>query len=301
MSRVEHFGILWYIKDMQESREYDTSLDFVKPLLDIKPLVSIIVPVFNAEVYLKDCLDSLIAQTLNEIEIICVNDGSTDRSLDILTDYSSKDPRIHVLNQKNAGPGMARNTALDNTNGKYILFCDSDDTVEPDAARELSEIAENTNSDIVIFNEKIINVDWSSPFLNKILSKGTSISNAVLSKKECLKYSTHANVWGYFFRTDLINKYHLRFTHHMLAEDSVFLISYLLILRSGYVTDRCFYNYYVRNGSLSMSFTTAPWINSLIRLPMIVCIPLKFGLMNKKPFALLDIIYWICMWLKKRI
>ncbi|MDR2842709.1 MAG: glycosyltransferase [Spirochaetaceae bacterium] len=86
------------------------------------PLVSIIVPVFNAETYLRNCLDSLVAQTLCEIEIICVNDGSPDNSPEILAEYSEKYPRIRVFNQPNSCPGIARNTALDHANGKYLLW-----------------------------------------------------------------------------------------------------------------------------------------------------------------------------------
>ena len=86
-----------------------------------KPLISIIIPVYNVENYLKQCLDSVINQTYKNTEIICVNDGSTDNSLNILLDYKQKDSRIQVINQKNGGLSNARNTGINAANGKYII------------------------------------------------------------------------------------------------------------------------------------------------------------------------------------
>lgn len=93
------------------------------------PLVTVIVPVYNVEKYLAECLDSICAQTLKNIEIICINDGSTDLSGDILAQYAARDSRIFVLNQENQGQSAARNNALDLARGKYISFVDSDDVI----------------------------------------------------------------------------------------------------------------------------------------------------------------------------
>jgi glycosyltransferase involved in cell wall biosynthesis len=91
------------------------------------PKVSVIIPVYNVDKYLKQCLDSVATQTLRDIEIICVNDGSTDGSLAILEEYAKKDSRIVVINQKNQGAGLARNKALKCAQGRYFVFMDSDD------------------------------------------------------------------------------------------------------------------------------------------------------------------------------
>ncbi len=91
------------------------------------PKVSIIVPVYNVEKYLSTCLDSLINQTLKDIEIICINDGSTDNSLNILNEYAQKDTRIIVINKENSGPGSCRNLGIEKATGEYIQFVDSDD------------------------------------------------------------------------------------------------------------------------------------------------------------------------------
>ena len=92
--------------------------------------VSIIVPVYNIEKYLAKCLDSLINQTLEDIEIICVNDGSTDNSAEILNEYAQKDCRIKIINQDNAGLSAARNTGINAANGEYIGYVDSDDWID---------------------------------------------------------------------------------------------------------------------------------------------------------------------------
>ena len=92
-----------------------------------QPIVSVIMPVYNGETYLRQCLDSVVNQTLKEIEIICVDDGSSDRSVEILKEYAAKDERVMVLQQANAGAGAARNNGLSKASGKYLSFLDSDD------------------------------------------------------------------------------------------------------------------------------------------------------------------------------
>lgn len=99
-------------------------------------LISIIVPVYNVEKYLPQCLDSIIGQTYSNIEIICVNDGSPDNSIDILTDYAHRDSRIKIVSQKNKGLSSARNTGLHYASGDYIMFVDSDDWIELDTCEK---------------------------------------------------------------------------------------------------------------------------------------------------------------------
>ena len=114
--------------------------------------VSVIVPVYNNEEYLDKCLSSLIGQSLEDIEIICVNDGSVDSSLDILNNYKQKDNRIVVLSQENQGAGASRNNGIDIANGEYISFVDADDWLEENALKKLYENAVRNNSEIVLFN-----------------------------------------------------------------------------------------------------------------------------------------------------
>ena len=113
-------------------------------------LVSIIIPIYNAAAYLKRCLDSVLRQTFQNLEIILVNDGSQDESLEICKEYAHKDLRIYVLSIKNSGVSVSRNLALDIARGKYIRFVDSDDWITCDSTEILVRKAEETDSDFVI-------------------------------------------------------------------------------------------------------------------------------------------------------
>ena len=112
--------------------------------------VSVIIPVFNIEAHLQQCLDSVINQTLSDIEIICVDDGSTDTSPQILSKYAERDKRFRIITQENSGPGIARNTGLDQAKGKYVIFLDSDDWFELDFLEQVVKQAEATKADVII-------------------------------------------------------------------------------------------------------------------------------------------------------
>ena len=114
--------------------------------------VSIIVPVYNKERFLRQCLDSLLDQTYRAIEIICVNDGSTDGSLEILQDYAERDNRIVVIDQENKGAGNARNAGIRIARGRYLQFLDADDFFEPVMIEKMLKKADAKDADIVIFD-----------------------------------------------------------------------------------------------------------------------------------------------------
>ncbi|MCM1010129.1 MAG: glycosyltransferase [Fusobacterium sp.] len=120
------------------------------------PQVSVIIPVYNAEKYLKECLDSVINQTLKDIEIICVDDGSTDSSLEILNEYVSKDNRVRVLSQVNSGSASARNRAINEATGEYIGFVDSDDYISLNYFSELYQCASVNNADVAATDKIVI-------------------------------------------------------------------------------------------------------------------------------------------------
>ena len=117
-----------------------------------EPKVSIIVPVYNAEEFLEDCIKSIIYQSLEDIEVICINDGSSDNSLGILNNFQEKDNRIKIFSQENSGPAAARNLGLEKSSGEYILFVDGDDWIEPDMCEKLYEHAIHNNSDLILFD-----------------------------------------------------------------------------------------------------------------------------------------------------
>ena len=114
------------------------------------PRVSVIVPVFNEEAYLPQCIDSLLAQSLTNIEVICVDDGSTDATPTILADYSRADARVKVISQNNAGPAKARNRAIEVARGDYLYCCDADDFCKPNLLEGAVQVAERYDADVVL-------------------------------------------------------------------------------------------------------------------------------------------------------
>ena len=116
------------------------------------PKISVVVPVYNVEKYLRKCLDSIINQTFRDFELICINDGSPDNSLEILREYEKKDDRVIVIDQKNTGVSTARNNAIDIAKGEYIIFFDSDDWVDLDTLEVIYSEINSENADVVIFS-----------------------------------------------------------------------------------------------------------------------------------------------------
>lgn len=119
------------------------------------PKISVLIPVYNVEKYLPQCLDSIISQTFTDFECICVNDGSTDNSLSVLQEYANKDSRIKIINQTNSGASIARNKALKQSTGQYIALVDSDDFISKDYLEKLLAVSEKENSDIVYCRHKM--------------------------------------------------------------------------------------------------------------------------------------------------
>ena len=156
---------------------------------DMSPKVSIIVPVYNVEKYLKHCLDSLINQTMQDIEIICVNDGSKDNSLAILEDYVKRDKRIILLNQSNRGVSVARNNALKQVRGEYYMFVDSDDWIDANACEVAYNCAIKENADCLMFS--YIKEFGSHSIVNHLFDKKYIVWNA-----DEVKQNFHRRLFG---------------------------------------------------------------------------------------------------------
>lgn len=176
--------------------------------------VSVLVPVYNVERYLRQCLDSVLAQTLKEIEVICVNDGSTDSSLAILKEYASKDSRIKIINQKNSGYGIAMNVATDNATGEYIGIVEPDDFIEPDMFEVLYNAAVQNNLDFVKsdFYRFTSDEDERIHFVYFAQSKNLSDYNVVfcpLEKPESFRFEM--NTWCGLYKRDFILKNNIKY------------------------------------------------------------------------------------------
>ncbi len=226
----------------------------ISPLNKVK--VSVILPVYNQEKYLETAINSLRNQSLKDIEIICVNDGSTDNSLNILNDYVQKDARIKLINQKNQGPGAARNTGLKAAKGEYIAFLDPDDWFEKNAMEELYNKAEKHNCDLIVFNFN--KVGESGKFLGQYNLKTRLQRFYSLNEDENFTWHNvkprvlgglHPAAWNKLYKRELIRNHKLHFAKSSLAEDNVFVFGAALNAKSIGYSDKCYYNYLIRNDS----------------------------------------------------
>ena len=223
------------------------------------PRISIIVPIFNVEDYLYKCIESLRAQTLKDIEIILVNDGSTDSSLAICRSFVDKDKRIKLINKVNGGVSSARNAGLDIARGQYVGFVDPDDWIEPDMFNNMYHTISMTNTDICICNYFIEypqrSIATLLPFKQDILDRAdivngliaNMLSGQTLDSGELL---IMGSVWRLLIRNDFVHKHKLRFPLEVpLMEDLVFVVNALLNARSVSIDNGLYYHYVIRRGS----------------------------------------------------
>ena len=198
------------------------------------PLVSVIIPVYNNEMYLKQCLDSLINQTLRNIEIICVNDGSTDTSMNILKEYSLRDSRIILINQKNQGQSAARNAGINAAKGEYIGFLDSDDWTESTMFEKLYNNAKQFDSDIAMcsitmFDESTENYNSHDSYMTLDLFP-SSFENRVFRPQETFDFIFRICVtpWNKIYKTKFLKRNNVKFVEGLNFEDTVFCVETLL-------------------------------------------------------------------------
>lgn len=182
------------------------------------PKVSVIIPVYNVEKYLERCLDSVLAQTFQDFEVICVNDGSTDNSLEILQQYVQKDERVKILNQENKGLSEARNVALDVAIGEFIAFADSDDFYVPNFLELLLKSQKDTGVDIVGCDfQKIYK---TTDILTSVFGVHPKVYQDALKVLLHKDNFIHFNVWNKLYKREVIGD--MRFVPHIYYEDWVF-------------------------------------------------------------------------------
>lgn len=207
--------------------------------------VSIIVPVYNVEKYLRKCLDSLINQTLKDIEIICINDGSTDKSLEILEEYKNRDSRIILLNQENSGQSVARNRGIEIAKGEYLGFVDPDDWVDLDYYEKLYNAASTNDADIAVGGIIRVTGIKKKKFLN--FEKETITDNTNL-KFELCDVPEKSYVWNKIYKTEKLKEIGLEFEKGIFYEDCIFTPQALFFLEK-MVTVPNIYYYYLRRGN----------------------------------------------------
>lgn len=217
--------------------------------------LSIIIPVYNIEKYLAKCIDSILNQTFQDFEVICINDGSTDSSLEILADYALEDRRIKIISQKNSGPATARNLGLKEVKGEFISFVDGDDWIEPNTY-ELTLQNMTDDIDLICFGTKLViekdfllNENNIKSFKN--LEEYYRIkTNGNLELNEYAIKTTTVNIWNKIFRTSIIKENNIVFLANLLcSEDVGFLYKYLFMCKRLYLIDETLYNYVQRPNS----------------------------------------------------
>ena len=189
--------------------------------------LSVVIPVYNVAKYLPECLESILNQSFKDLEIICVNDGSTDNSLDVLKEYNAKDNRVVIIDKQNEGSGVARNTGIDKAQGEYLYFVDSDDWLEDNCLEKIINKADELKTDILIFGGRSCyetdngykkqNGGYSAnklpkKYLNKIFSSKDI-------KKDIFKFPSTA--WVKLYRRELFVKNNIRFQHIKVGQDQL--------------------------------------------------------------------------------
>lgn len=235
----------------------DENMEIVKKdKVDIT--ISVIIPVYNAEKYLKTCLDSLISQTYTNFEVLCVDDGSTDHSLNILRFYEKKDNRIKVFTQENAGPAAARNKALQYATGDYISFVDADDYLIENAFKILVEVAgQKENWDLIIFGGNVVG-EKNDYIADKLTTSFKTYINNKVDEVVFKEKAARPFLWLHFIKRKILEEPSiLRFDEELnLGEDQIFQFGYIPRAKNVIVLDLKLYNYRIaKNASLMQLYS----------------------------------------------
>lgn len=224
--------------------------------------ISVIVPVFNTEKYLERCILSITNQTYSNLEIILINDGSTDRSLEICNTYAINDNRITVIDKSNEGVSRARNTGLELSKGEYIAFVDSDDWIESDMFENMMKTIENTESEVCICNYY---QDSQKKFLNinkKLLNTDEIVENLIKNMIGPLPVGSknvNKSIMGtscrYLIKRSMLEENNIKFSNEIsLSEDLIFCIQFLFSTSSLSINPGAYYHYESISNSATRKF-----------------------------------------------
>ncbi len=208
-------------------------------------LISIVVPVYNSQQYLSNCLDSILNQTYHNLEIVLVNDGSTDNSLNILEEYQKKDKRIKIISTENHGVSHARNVGIQNVTGDYITFVDSDDILEIDTIETLYKDIIDNNADLVQCNHYINEYEYFYTYDNITINGDKEVFHKFLVESIC------CTVWGKLYKKEVFNSvsFNEYYNNH---EDELFQFDIIKNCKVVVLEQKRMYHYYWnRKGSLT--------------------------------------------------
>jgi len=216
--------------------------------------VSVIVPVYQVEAYLAKCLDSILAQTFTDFELILVDDGTRDDCPRIMTRYAAMDARIRCIHKENGGLSSARNAGLDIARGEYIAFVDSDDTVEPTMLAAVAA-AQRTGAQLVIYNYRLVTEDGVQDVCLPMKDETLDIDQMGLANyfyRYWMPYVHGQEAWCRLYRRDIIEQNHLRYAPNdeIFAEDTLFSAMYLMHVHTLAALAKPYVNYLQRGDSL---------------------------------------------------
>ena len=244
--------------------------------------VSVVIPVYNVEDYLEECLESVINQTLKDIEIICINDGSTDNSLNILEAYAENDNRIKIFSQENSGLSASRNHGKKLSQGEYIYFIDSDDYLELNALEKLYDMAMSLDLDILIF--KLINFDdgthekYTSDYYEMSFLKPYEGKNFNYENIGEIILDVAVSIPGKLFKNSLISS--MKFSEGLIFEDNLFFAEAMLKAKRVSFLDKHFYNRRIRNDSITTT-KTIKFADMIVISNKIMDLLKEFGVYNQ--------------------
>jgi len=218
------------------------------------PKVSVIIPVYNVEKYLKKCLDSVINHTLTDIEIICINDGSTDGSAEILQQYAQKDERVRIINKANSGYGDSMNKGLDAAQGEYIGFVESDDYIKPDMYETLYKVAKD--NDIEVLKSDFYSFVGDGELYHNKLDKTDKYYNRIIDiSEDFTPFRFHMYTWSGIYNREFLNKHNIRHntTPGASYQDNGFWFQTFIYSKRLYFYNKPFYCYRRDNENSSVN------------------------------------------------
>lgn len=234
------------------------------------PEVSIIVPIYNVEKYLKRCIESVLNQTFKDFELILVDDGSPDNCPSICDEYAQKDNRIKVIHKENGGVSSARNAGLNVAQGKYIMFIDGDDYYNFDSVDIMIKIISQNNEDIIAFNYVTVTendtVLWNRGYNEKIYRFDPENEWLDFITIKVLSNEIGWEIYNKIFKKDVIEKENIRFNEkYKIGEDLMFFLQYLINIKSFKTINYDGYFYLSRDGS-AMKTNTESKINDFVNM-----------------------------------
>lgn len=216
-------------------------------------LISVIIPCYNLEGYVRKCLDSILGQTYKKLEVIAIDDGSTDHTPDILAEYAAKDERVVFIRQKNAGAGAASNRGIEAARGEFIAFVDNDDWIEPDMYEKLYNVLTENHADMAVCNFNLVYDDHTDSCYSTMRDEAVDVGDDVYGYfcRFCACPKPNNYVWTRLYKAGIVKESGVRFEEFRLGADTLFNFKLLPGIRRTVFIKDGLYNY-VQRGSSSV-------------------------------------------------